>query len=106
MLCSEQSLCGRSHCCSVLLHQGKNLLATPFPRNYLNFLITNARMLVAAYWHTGKPMALKTMDERMGAVMEHSFPDRSIIQIDPHAINRRGGGMHCWTPQHPPDRSR
>ena len=82
------------------LHDGDTIRYVP-AASYLNFLITNGRVFVPAYWHEGKPMVLKTMDERMREVMEHYFPDRSIIQIDPRAINRYGGGMHCWTQQQP-----
>ena len=42
-------------------------------------------------------MDLKAMVERMLAVMEHYFPDRTTIAIDARAIYRYGVGMHCWT---------
>lgn len=73
------------------------LLAT----SYLNFLITNGRVFVPAYWHEGLPESLKAKDERVQAVLREAFPDRRIVALDPRALNRHGGGMHCWSQQQP-----
>lgn len=69
--------------------------------SYLNFLITNGRVFVPAYWHEGLPEAMRAKDERMQAVLHEHFPDRRIVPVDPRAINKYGGGMHCWTQQQP-----
>jgi agmatine deiminase len=69
--------------------------------SYLNFLITNGRVFVPAYWHEGLPESLKAKDERVQAVLREAFPDRRIVALDPRALNRNGGGMHCWSQQQP-----
>ncbi|MFZ1692276.1 MAG: agmatine deiminase family protein [Flavobacteriales bacterium] len=69
--------------------------------SYLNFLITNGRVFAPAYWHEGKPASMKEKDERVRQVLNELFPDRTIVQVDPRAINWRGGGVHCWTQQQP-----
>lgn len=35
------------------------------------------------------------------AFAQQVFPERKIIQINPLAINRGGGGIHCTTQQQP-----
>jgi agmatine deiminase len=37
----------------------------------------------------------------MKKLLEQLFPERKIIQINPLAINRGGGGIHCATQQQP-----
>ncbi|MBX2979498.1 MAG: agmatine deiminase family protein [Flavobacteriales bacterium] len=69
--------------------------------SYLNFLITNGRVFVPAYWHEGLPESLRAKDERVQAVLREAFPDRRIVALDPRALNRYGGGMHCWSQQQP-----
>ncbi|MBX2979497.1 MAG: agmatine deiminase family protein [Flavobacteriales bacterium] len=69
--------------------------------SYLNFLITNGRVFVPAYWHEGLPENLKAKDERLQAALREAFPDRRIVALDPRALNRYGGGMHCWSQQQP-----
>lgn len=69
--------------------------------SYLNFLITNGRVFGPAYWHEGLPVAMREKDERMQAILQQHFPDRLIVPVDPRAINKYGGGMHCWTQQQP-----
>jgi agmatine deiminase len=69
--------------------------------SYLNFLITNGRVFVPAYWHEGLPEAMRAKDERMQTILQQHFPDRRIVPVDPRAINKYGGGMHCWTQQQP-----
>ncbi len=90
----------------MLLKENKDLQAGDTIRyipaaSYLNFLITNGRVFVPAYWQEGKPASTKAKDDRMQAVMKKTFPDRSIVQLDPREINWRGGGVHCWTQQQP-----
>lgn len=82
------------------LHHGDSIRYIP-AAGYLNFLITNGCVVMPAYWHEGLPMAMKEKDERMRALLAQYFPDRRIVQVDPRAINWRGGGVHCWTQQQP-----
>lgn len=82
------------------LHAGDTIRYIP-AASYLNFLLTNGRVFVPAYWHEGEPASMKEKDDRMQAVMKKMFPDRSIVQVDPREINWRGGGVHCWTQQQP-----
>ncbi|MEZ4757800.1 MAG: agmatine deiminase family protein [Flavobacteriales bacterium] len=69
--------------------------------SYLNFLLTNGRVYVPAYWHEGLPAAMRAKDERMQAILRTHFPDRRVVPIDPRPINQYGGGVHCWTQQQP-----
>lgn len=69
--------------------------------SYLNLLITNGRVFVPAYWHEGMPEAMRSKDERVRAIVQQHFPDRTVVQVDPRGINRNGGGIHCWTQQQP-----
>ena len=82
------------------LHDGDSIRYIP-AASYLNFLITNGRVFAPAYWHEGKPASMKEKDERVLKVLMELFPDRTIVQVDPRAINWRGGGVHCWTQQQP-----
>ncbi|HRD52651.1 MAG TPA: agmatine deiminase family protein [Flavobacteriales bacterium] len=69
--------------------------------SYLNFLITNKRVFAPRYWHEGKPVSMKAKDERVRTILQAYYPDRTIVQVDPRAINWHGGGVHCWTQQQP-----
>lgn len=69
--------------------------------SYLNFLISNNTVLVAKYWQPGLPQSEKMKDERVREVLQKSFGNRKIIQINPMALNRNGGGMHCASQQQP-----
>ncbi len=82
------------------LHHGDTIRYIP-AASYLNFLITNGRVFAPAYWHEGLPISMKEKDERVRAILQAHFPDRTIVQVDPRAINWRGGGVHCWTQQQP-----
>lgn len=82
------------------LHEGDSIRYIP-AASYLNFLITNGRVFAPAYWHEGKPAFMKEKDERVRAILQAQFPDRTIVLVDPRAINWRGGGVHCWTQQQP-----
>ncbi|HMQ75163.1 MAG TPA: agmatine deiminase family protein [Flavobacteriales bacterium] len=82
------------------LHEGDSIRYIP-AASYLNFLITNGRVFAPAYWHEGKPSSMKEKDARVLEVLNKLFPDRSVVQVDPRAINWRGGGVHCWTQQQP-----
>lgn len=82
------------------LHHGDSIRYIP-AASYLNFLITNGRVFAPAYWHEGLPISMKDKDERVRAILQAHFPDRTIVQVDPRAINWRSGGVHCWTQQQP-----
>lgn len=82
------------------LHHGDTIRGIP-AASYLNYLVTNARVFVPACWHQGSSLAVKAKGERVWDIVERAFPDRTIVAIDPRAINDWGGGMHCWTQQQP-----
>ena len=82
------------------LHHGDTIRYIP-AASYLNFLITNGRVFAPAYWHEGEPASMKAKDERVLVLLKELFPDRTIVQVDPRAINWRGGGVHCWSQQQP-----
>lgn len=84
----------------VDLHEGDSIRYIP-AASYLNFLVTNRRVFAPAYWREGLPEGMRAKDERMRAILAACFPDRTIVQVDPRAINWRGGGVHCWTQQQP-----
>lgn len=69
--------------------------------SYMNFFISNDVVLSAKYWVDGMPDSEKLKDEEVKKLLEQLFPNRKIIQINPSAINRGGGGIHCATQQQP-----
>jgi len=69
--------------------------------SYMNFFISNDVVLSAKYWQEGMPESEKKKDEEVKKLLEQLFPDRKIIQINPIALNRGGGGIHCATQQQP-----
>ncbi|MBP9079850.1 MAG: agmatine deiminase family protein [Flavobacteriales bacterium] len=69
--------------------------------SYLNYLVTNGRVFAPAYWRVGMPGEMKEKDREMRALLQQYFPDRRIVPVDPRAINRHGGGVHCWSQQQP-----
>lgn len=69
--------------------------------SYMNFFISNDVVLSAKYWVEGLPESEKIKDEEVKKLLEQLFPERKIIQINPLAINRGGGGIHCATQQQP-----
>ena len=58
-------------------------------------------MLIAKYWKEGMNGSEKKKDEEVKKILQQEFPERKIIQINPLAINRGGGGIHCATQQQP-----
>jgi agmatine deiminase len=82
------------------LQYGDSIRSTP-AASYLNFLITNGRVFAPAYWREGMTASAKEKDERVRAILRTHFPGRTIVQVDPRAINWHGGGVHCWTQQQP-----
>ncbi|MEO6682194.1 MAG: agmatine deiminase family protein [Ginsengibacter sp.] len=69
--------------------------------SYLNFFISNKVVLVAKYWEKDLPESERLKDEKVKIILQELFPERKIIQINPIALNRNGGGMHCATQQQP-----
>ena len=69
--------------------------------SYMNFFISNDVVLSARYWKEGMPESEKKKDEEVKKILLQVFPERKIIQINPLAINRGGGGIHCATQQQP-----
>jgi agmatine deiminase len=69
--------------------------------SYLNFVLSNDVVLVAAYWHEGLPGREREKDEIARTTLQRLFPDRRVVQIHPLAVNWDGGGMHCITQQQP-----
>ncbi|WP_052323987.1 agmatine/peptidylarginine deiminase [Flavihumibacter sp. ZG627] len=74
--------------------------------SYCNFLISNKTVLVAKYWRPGLPESEKRKDDTVKTMLQKIFADREIIQIDPMALNRYGGGMHCASQQEPAKNNR
>ena len=69
--------------------------------SYMNFFISNDVVLIPKYWKEGMPESEKKKDEEVKNLLKQLFPERKIIQINPLAINRGGGGIHCATQQQP-----
>ncbi|MEJ7821371.1 MAG: agmatine deiminase family protein [Chitinophagaceae bacterium] len=69
--------------------------------SYCNFFITNGVVLQAKYWQEGLPESERRKDERALQILQTVFPERKIIQLNPMALNRNGGGMNCGTQQQP-----
>ena len=74
-----------------------NFLAT----SYLNFLVTNAVVLMASYWKPGRPAIMKQKDKQAKEILQKAFPGRKIIQLNVENLNEGGGGIHCATQQQP-----
>jgi agmatine deiminase len=70
--------------------------------SYLNFLVTNGCVLVAAYYKEGRPLSTRQKDEQAKEILQQAFPGREIIQIyEAEDLNSNGGGIHCMTQQQP-----
>jgi agmatine deiminase len=73
--------------------------------SYLNFFISNKVVLIPKYWEEGMPESEKQKDKEVKNLFVKLFPDKDIIQINPIAINRGGGGIHCVSQQQPKRKS-
>ena len=82
------------------INAGDTIFQVPV-MSYLNFTISNGVVLVHKYWREGIPAKERAKDEWFFELMTRLFPDRKIVQIDPLALNRNGGGIHCATQQVP-----
>ena len=63
------------------------------PATYANFLIVNGAVLVPTYADPNDAQAMQ--------VIQHAFPDRTIVGIDCTALVEQGGSLHCSTMQLP-----
>ena len=82
------------------LHIGDEIYWLPAV-SYANFFITNNVVLLAKYWQEGLPDSERLKDEKAKQILQDAFPGRTIIQLNPMALNRNGGGMNCATQQQP-----
>jgi len=64
-----------------------------FCRSYINFYIANGGIVMPRYGISA--------DARARAVVESSFPDRRIVQVEINGLATGGGGIHCITQQQP-----
>ena len=62
--------------------------------SYANYLVTNGLVIAPRYGNAEK-------DDAAAATLEAAYPGRSVVQIDPSAINFAGGGIHCCTQEQP-----
>jgi agmatine deiminase len=72
--------------------------------SYLNFLITNRMIVMAAYWKPGRPEIMRQKDEQAKTIIERAFPGRKVVALNVEVLNRGGGGIHCATQQQPATR--
>ena len=63
------------------------------PASYVNFVITNKKVIVPMYGSKADPIALKIISEQ--------FPKRETVGLDANAILSGGGAFHCITKQEP-----
>ncbi|MEM8765084.1 MAG: agmatine deiminase family protein [Bacteroidota bacterium] len=68
---------------------------------YANFTITNGVVIASEYWKEGMPESEKRKDQKLRALLEKYFPNRTIFSYDALPINWGGGGVHCRTQQEP-----
>lgn len=62
--------------------------------SYANYLVTNGLVIAPRYGNAEK-------DDAAAATLEAAYPGRTVVQIDPSAINFAGGGIHCCTAEQP-----
>ena len=62
--------------------------------SYANYLVTDRVVIAPKYGDSKK-------DDAAAKILESSYGGRSVVQIDPTAINYAGGGIHCCTQQQP-----
>ncbi|EYF04376.1 agmatine deiminase family protein [Chondromyces apiculatus] len=76
-------------------------ITTVLATSYMNYVIANDVILMPAYWKTGRPTSILDKDDEMEAALEAAFPTRTVVRINPEALNAGGGGLHCVTQQQP-----
>jgi len=73
-----------------------SVLYTPVT-SYLNFVITNKRVIMPAYYSGGDPDYIWEKDRQAQAVLKAVFPTREVIPFDATTLNYKGAGLHCIT---------
>ena len=66
--------------------------------SYLNFLISNDKVLLPTYLHVGSS---PEKEERVKEIFSTLYPDKTLVWIDAIEYNWGGGGLHCYTKQVP-----
>lgn len=66
--------------------------------SYLNFLISNDKVLLPTYLHVGSS---PEKEERVKEIFSTLYPDKKLVWIDAIEYNWGGGGIHCFTKQVP-----
>ena len=69
--------------------------------SYLNFLITDEVVIGQKYYSEGMDEEVKERDQEAEQILQQLFPKRSIVMINPLAVNFGGGGIHCITMNEP-----
>ncbi|KPP98538.1 MAG: agmatine deiminase [Bacteroidetes bacterium HLUCCA01] len=68
--------------------------------SYLNVTITPNVILGQKFGTPDDPVNTQR-DAEVQRIMEEVFPGRTVVMIDPVAVNLGGGGLHCVTLHHP-----
>lgn len=68
--------------------------------SYLNITITPNVILGQKFGTPDDPVNTQR-DAEVQRIMEEVFPGRTVVMIDPVAVNLGGGGLHCVTLHHP-----
>ncbi|MCR8922623.1 agmatine deiminase family protein [Dasania sp. GY-MA-18] len=71
--------------------------------SYMNFVIANGVVIVPQYYQPGDDLGVQQRDQQAISVLQSVFPNRSVVGVNPYAINLGGGGMHCITAHEPAD---
>lgn len=66
--------------------------------SYLNFLISNDKVLLPTYLSVGSDAE---KEERVKPIFSSLYPDKTLVWIDATTYNWLGGGLHCYTKQVP-----
>lgn len=66
--------------------------------SYLNFLVTNDKVLLPTYLHVG---GSKVKEEEVRRIFTELYPKKELVWIDAMSYNWQGGGIHCFTKQVP-----
>ena len=69
--------------------------------SYVNFLITNNKIIGQSYWDGGMDPKIRTRDMEAKTVLSELFPKHEIVTLKTLKLNSRGGGIHCITQQQP-----